>query len=75
VAAQRKDISPEYQRIYDHNLQAIYGVIAQLLTGRSVQQDRHLRDRLSSLREDLQSLIAEGEEPESKKPAQLPPAG
>lgn len=60
VAAQRKDLSPEYQRIYDHNLQAIYGVIAQLLTGRSVQQDRHLRDRLSSLREDLQSLIAEG---------------
>jgi hypothetical protein len=74
VAAQRKDISPEYQRIYDHNLQAIYGVIAQLLTGRSDQQDRHLRDRLSSLREDLQSLIAEGEEPESQEADVVEPA-
>ncbi len=62
VAAQRENQSPEYQRVFDHNLQAICVVIAQLLDGRSEQQDLHLRDRLSSLREDLQSLVAEGEE-------------
>lgn len=72
VAAQRKDASPEYQRIYDHNLAAIYSVIAQVLDVRSENQDRYLRDRLAALREDLQGLIAEGEEPANQKPATLP---
>lgn len=65
VAARRNNPSAELQRVYDHNLQLIYTVIAQLLDGRSEQQDAHLRDRLSSLREDLQVLIAEGREPAS----------
>jgi len=66
VAARRKNPSAEVRRAYDHNLQVIYTVIAQLLDGRSEQQDAHLRDRLSSLREDLQVLIAEGREPASE---------
>lgn len=72
VAAQREDSSPEYQRIYDHNLTAIYGVIAQVLDGRSEKQDRYLRDRLASLREDLQGLIAEVDDTQNKEPAALP---
>jgi hypothetical protein len=57
VVAQRENPAPDYTRVYDHNLNAIYDVIAQILDGRSEQQDKHLRDRLSSLREDLQGLI------------------
>ncbi len=66
VAAQRESPSPEYKRVYDHNLKAIYAVVAQLLNGRSEQQDSHLRDRLSSLSEDLRSLMAEGKTPASQ---------
>ncbi|MCB1690721.1 MAG: hypothetical protein KDI33_19645 [Halioglobus sp.] len=73
VAAQRENPSPEYRRVFDHNLQAIYVVIAKLLDGRSERQDRHLRDRLTSLREDLQALIAKGEVP--AQPPVLEPAG
>lgn len=63
VTAQRENASPEYQRIYEHNITAISVVIAQLLDGRSERQDEYLRDRLSELREELQSLIAAGKEP------------
>tara|TARA_B110000503_G_scaffold105513_1_gene157433 strand:- start:26334 stop:27176 length:843 start_codon:yes stop_codon:yes gene_type:complete len=60
VIAQKESLSPEYKRIYEHNLKAIYVVVAQILNGRSEQQDRHLRDRLSSLLEDLRSLMVDG---------------
>jgi hypothetical protein len=66
VVVQRESPSPEYKRVYDHNLEAIYAVVAQLLNGRSEQQDRHLRDRLSSLREDLRSLMTEDKPPASQ---------
>ena len=66
VAAQRRNPSPEYARIYEHNLHAIYDVMAQILNTRSEQQDKHLYDRLSSLREDLQSLIADVKVPEEQ---------
>jgi 6-pyruvoyl-tetrahydropterin synthase len=77
VAARRNNASAESRRVYDHNLQLIYVVIAQLLDGRSEEQDAHLRDRLSSLREDLQALIAEGHGPasEPKPAAETEPAG
>jgi hypothetical protein len=77
VAARRNNASAESRRVYDHNLQLIYVVIAQLLDGRSEEQDAHLRDRLSSLREDLQALIAEGNGPasEPKPAAETEPAG
>ena len=62
VAMQRENPAPEYERIYNHNLAAIYNVIADILNGRSEQQDKHLRDRLQELQQDLQSLIAQGAE-------------
>lgn len=64
VAMQRENPSPEYSRIYEHNLTQIYEVIARILDGRSERQDRHLRDSLSSLQEDLEKLIAEGKSPD-----------
>lgn len=77
VAARRNNASAESRRVYDHNMQAIYAVIAQLLDGRSEQQDAHLRDRIASLREDLQVLIAEGRAPasESERASEPEPAG
>jgi uncharacterized protein DUF6279 len=64
VAMQRENPSPEYSRIYEHNLTKIYEVIARILDGRSERQDRHLRERLSSLQEDLEKLIAQGKSPD-----------
>lgn len=63
VVARRETISPEYLRIYEHNMSIIYDVVAQLLNERSERQDRHLRNKLSELREDLEVLIAQGKGP------------
>jgi len=60
VARRRENPSPEYRRIYDHNMAVVYETIATLLNGRSEKQDRHLRDKLASLRSDLNTLIAQG---------------
>ncbi|CAA0114820.1 Uncharacterised protein [Halioglobus japonicus] len=65
VVLQRENPAPEYRRIYEHNLTQIYEVIAVILDGRSEQQDKYLRERLSSLQEDLQELIAEGGSPDA----------
>ena len=60
VAQRDEHVAPEYLRIYEHNIQLIHGGIAQLLNSRSDAQDRRLRKKLSNLREDLQTLIAQG---------------
>lgn len=63
VAARRENPSPEYRRIYEHNMGVIYELIATLLNSRSAQQDTFLRDKLTSLRKDLDTLIAQGKAP------------
>ncbi len=60
LAARNANVPPDYLHIYEHNMGVIYATIAQLLNGRSDQQDRHLRDKLSALRGDLEALIAQG---------------
>jgi hypothetical protein len=60
VAARRQDLSPEYRRIYEHNMGVIYELIATLLNVRSAQQDKFLRDKLEGLRKDLDTLIEQG---------------
>jgi hypothetical protein len=62
VLARRKNLTPEYQRIYEQNMGVIYDVLAKLLNGRSAQQNTHLRDKLSGLRDDLEALISESKE-------------
>jgi Family of unknown function (DUF6279) len=64
VAARNDNTPPEHRRIYEHNLGVIYETIAQLLNGRSEQQDRHLRAKLSELQQDLVTLIAQGNAPD-----------
>jgi hypothetical protein len=61
VVARRENLSPEYVRIYQHNMGVIFDAIAQLLNGRSERQDRHLRSKLSELREDFETLVAQGQ--------------
>ncbi|MDE0950067.1 MAG: DUF6279 family lipoprotein [Halioglobus sp.] len=60
VAARRDKFSPEYVRIYENNSAVIADAIALLLNSRTERQDRHVRLKLSDLREDLETLIAEG---------------
>jgi hypothetical protein len=67
VAARNKNVSPEYLRIYEHNLGVLYDTIAKLLNGRSDQQDSHLRHRLSDLHKELEHLIVQGQ-PTAKAP-------
>jgi hypothetical protein len=60
IAARDENVSPEYLRTYEHNLRLIYTAIAEVLNSRSQKQDRRLRAKLSELREDLETLIAQG---------------
>ena len=60
IAARDENVSPEYLRIYEHNLRLIHSAVAELLNSRTEKQDRRLRRKLSELREDLESLIAQG---------------
>ena len=60
VSAKKKKKTPEYKRVYEHNMGAIYQLIAQVLNARSERQSRHLRNKLSAVREDLETLIAQG---------------
>ncbi len=59
VSAKKKKKTPEYKRVYEHNMGAIYQLIAQVLNARSERQSRHLRNKLSAVREDLETLIAQ----------------
>lgn len=63
VAARRESPSPKYRHIYEHNMGVVYELIAQLLNARSEQQDKFLRDKLEGLRNDLNTLVAQGKTP------------
>jgi len=62
MLAQRSEtLSPDYQKVFDHNLEVIFGAVAEVLDTRTEKQDSHLRKKLAGLRDDLQTLIAQGE--------------
>ena len=69
IAARDENVSPEYLRIYEHNLRLIHSAVAELLNSRTEKQDRRVRRKLSELREDLESLIAQGKAGTSAKSA------
>lgn len=52
-------VPPESQRRYDHNSAVMHEALAALIDGRSEKQDRRLRRRLDSLKEDFEQLIAQ----------------
>jgi hypothetical protein len=60
-AAKDETVSGEYLRIYEHNTRLIYRTVADTLNSRTDKQDRRLRGKLDDLREDLQTLIAQGQ--------------
>ena len=61
IAQRDENASPEYVSTYQHNLRVIHGTVADVLNSRSDKQDRRLRAKLENLREDLQTLIAQGQ--------------
>lgn len=62
IAARRENLSPDYVRIYEHNMGVIFETVARLLNERSDRQGGHLLARLEDLREDVETLIAQGED-------------
>lgn len=61
VAARGETVSASYREVYQHNLKVIFTTVADVLNSRTQKQDRRLRGELADLREDLQTLIAEGQ--------------
>ena len=55
-----RDAIARYRQVYEHNLQVVFGAVADVLNERTEKQDRHLRAELAALREDLETLIAQG---------------
>jgi hypothetical protein len=60
VAARGETVSEGYLETYEHNMQVILSTVADVLNSRSEKQDRRLRGEVAGLREDLQTLIAQG---------------
>ena len=60
ISARNDTVSADYQRVYEHNMDAIYQLTAQVLNARSERQSRHLKDKLADIRQDLEALIAQG---------------
>jgi hypothetical protein len=66
IAARNDTVSPQYQRVFEHNLGVINSTVAELLNSRTDKQDRHVRGKLADLRQDLETLVAQGKKPEDK---------
>lgn len=49
-----------YRQIYEHNLTQVQLLAIEVLNGRSDKQDRRLRKKLESFREDLSTLVEQG---------------
>ena len=61
LAARDTMVSPEYQQILEHNIGVINETVVEMLNGRTERQDRYLRKKLGGFRDDLETLIAQGE--------------
>ena len=61
-AVERRDetVSAQYRSTYEHNLQVIFSALADVLNSRTDKQDARLRRELDDLRDDLETLIAQG---------------
>ena len=60
ISARNDTASPDYQHVYEHNMDVIYQLTAQVLNARNERQSRYLKDKLSDIRQDLEALIAQG---------------
>ena len=59
-AAREQNYSPQYLTMYGHNLEVIQGALSSVIDSRSAKQDRRLRNKIKNLKEDLETLIAQG---------------
>ena len=60
VVANRESLPSDYVRIYENNMEVIFAAVAELLNERSERQTKYLQSRLAELREDFETLIAQG---------------
>jgi hypothetical protein len=60
IARRNETVSRQYQQTFEHNLKVILNAVADVLNDRTGKQDKHLRGELRNLREDLETLIAQG---------------
>ncbi len=54
-------VAADYVELYEHNLGVIYAALAEVLNSRTEKQDSRLRKKIADLREDLQTLVAQGQ--------------
>jgi hypothetical protein len=54
--------SADYVGVYEHNSSVVFAALAALVNSRSDRQDRKLRGKLDGFRDDLDTLIARGNE-------------
>jgi uncharacterized protein DUF6279 len=60
IARRDETVSAQYRSTYEHNLQVIFSALADVLNSRTDKQDARLRRELDDLRDDLETLIAQG---------------
>ena len=61
IKRRSETVSADYLELYEHNLGVIHAALAQVLNSRTEKQDSRLRKKIADLREDLQTLVAQGE--------------
>lgn len=60
IANRDETTAQAYQETFWHNMEIIFSAIADVLNSRNAKQDKRLRNELNDLRDDLQTLIAQG---------------
>ncbi|GAB3283259.1 DUF6279 family lipoprotein [Parahaliea aestuarii] len=60
LATRWSSASPEYRRMYEHNISVIQRAVVEVVNSRSERQDRHLRNKVTGLREDFLALSRDG---------------
>jgi len=68
VARREQHPSAQYAEVFAHNMDVMYQLVAELLNSRNAKQDKHLRDKLDALRNDLNTLIEQGKAPAAPSP-------
>jgi hypothetical protein len=66
IADRDENVSQEYNDTFSHNLAVIQGAIADVLNSRTPKQDKRLKREIDALREDLETLIRQGQQASAK---------
>ncbi len=62
IADRDENVSQEYNDTFSHNLAVVQGAIADVLNIRTPKQDKRLKREIDGLREDLETLIQQGQQ-------------